>query len=47
MWGYVNAEGTLVIPRRFDFAYNFKNGRAEVELGGKLVTIDRTGRVVE
>jgi hypothetical protein len=45
-WGYKNASGAWAIPARFDEAQNFENGRAQVQLEGKWITIDKTGQLV-
>jgi len=44
--GYIDDHGTIVIPPKFDEAMPFCNGKAAVELGGKQLTIDKTGAVV-
>jgi hypothetical protein len=41
--GYLDDTGKIVIPPRFDAAMPFCNGKAVVELGGKQLTIDKTG----
>lgn len=44
--GYVDTTGKVVIPAQFDFGYEFHDGLALVEKGGKRFFIDRTGTVV-
>ena len=38
--------GDVVIPFKYDEAYNFSEGLAEVELNGKLGFVDKSGKVV-
>ena len=45
-YGYVDKTGKTVIPIKFDFASDFKNGLAYVELGDKQCEIDRRGSFV-
>ena len=45
-WGYLNAEGTMVIPPRFDEAYGFDQGVAAVVQDGVAGYIDTDGRRV-
>lgn len=42
-FGYVDRAGVMVIPPRFDRAYWFREGRAAVEVDGKVGYIDATG----
>ena len=42
-WGYVDRNGKLVIPLKFDSASGFEAGRANVESGTEAYSIDRTG----
>ncbi|MBL8176617.1 MAG: WG repeat-containing protein [Bryobacterales bacterium] len=46
-WGYRNAAGEWAIEARYDAASDFKDGLARVELDGKWVWIDRSGRQVD
>ena len=41
-WGYIDTLGNVVIPAEFDFAGNFNNGFAEVNIGGTI----EVGRVL-
>jgi hypothetical protein len=47
-WGYVDREGNVVIPPRYDFPGKFTEGLAPVNVGGlaggKWGYIDNTGR---
>lgn len=45
-YGYIDAEGNLVIPAKWDDAGAFNNGRAWVVSDGKVRIIDTTGNVV-
>lgn len=45
-WGYVDQTGRYVIPPKYDWAYDFKAGVAEVWKDGKILYIDRTGKVL-
>ena len=42
-WGYVDRNGKLIIPLKFDSASGFEAGRANVESGTEAYSIDRTG----
>ncbi len=42
-YGYINSKGEEVIPAKFNYAKDFKNGQAEVKLKGKKVMIDTEG----
>ncbi|WP_114070515.1 WG repeat-containing protein [Runella rosea] len=46
IWGYIDRQGTLVIPFQYSKAGEFKKGKAKVELGMKKLTIDTTGREI-
>lgn len=47
-WGYVDRTGVLVIQPQYDEAHSFSaSGKAWVEMGGKSMTIDRSGRVIK
>lgn len=45
-WGYVDAQGHVVIPYKYEKAGKFHNGFAEVELGRKKGFVDMTGKEV-
>ena len=45
-FGFINYNGTVAIPIRYDAALNFSEGLASVKLKGKYGFIDRTGAVV-
>lgn len=42
-WGFINLKGETVIPFKYDYAYDFRNGRASVELNGEYFSIDKNG----
>lgn len=41
--GYIDKTGNEVIPIKYDYAYDFRNGKAAVLLNGKWGTIDKQG----
>jgi hypothetical protein len=43
-WGYVNRDGELVIPPKFDYAGPFANGLAPAKLGGASGFIGKSGK---
>jgi hypothetical protein len=43
-WGYIDRNGTLIIPPQFDRALNFSEGRAAVKLSGQWGYIDTAGK---
>jgi len=45
-WGFINRQGTLVIPYRFDEVVNFQNGKAKVKLEGKWNYINKNGAIL-
>jgi hypothetical protein len=45
-WGYIDRDGGVVIPARFDEAYAFSEGRAVVRIGKEHRLIDRDGAFV-
>ncbi|MCA9458740.1 MAG: WG repeat-containing protein [Nitrospira sp.] len=45
-WGYINAQGTIVIQPRFDFAHSFSEGLAAVRIEDSYGFIDRKGQLV-
>lgn len=46
-WGYINESGAVVIPIIFDEVGDFKDGKSDVILNGKNVTIDESGNVLK
>lgn len=46
-WGYVNKEGVVVLPFRYDFANFFENGKAQVTLMGEDSLINVKGLWVD
>ena len=46
-WGYVDRQGHLTIPLKFDGAEPFDKGRARVLLNGEWIFVNRTGEVVD
>jgi len=45
-FGYINANGEMVIAPMFDLARAFRKGHAEVQIGERAGIIDRTGKFV-
>jgi len=45
-WGYINAEGKLVIPCKYDAADLFYDGFAIVDMKEKKAFIDKTGKEI-
>ena len=53
-WGYVDKDGKIIIPHKYDYAWNFSEGMAMVQLDDyidctrrtKLGFIDKTGKVI-
>jgi len=46
-WGYIDVNGKEVIPFIYDDADKFDNGKAKVEINGKKMLIDKTGKVLQ
>ena len=46
-WGYIDKSGTLVIPARYDDAWDFSEGLAHVNLNGRWFYIDKNGNEVK
>jgi hypothetical protein len=46
-FGYINAQGTVVIGIQYDFATPFRNGSATVKKDGKLRKIDKSGSFID
>ena len=46
LWGYVDAQGKLIVPPRYNGAFAFSQGRAAVNRGGRWGYIDASGREV-
>lgn len=46
-WGYINTDGHLVIPCRYDHAAPFNGGVAQVKIGRRLAYIDVSGKEVD
>ena len=44
--GYIDAEGDIIIPARFEEAYGFSEGLAAVKVNGKIGYIDLNGKLV-
>lgn len=42
-YGYINTEGKIVIPAKYDNADEFNNGKAKVKKDGKWYFIDKSG----
>lgn len=47
LWGYIDTSGEMLIPARFDFADDFKDGQAVVKgMDGGYGVIDRAGNYI-
>ena len=46
LWGYINKQGSEVIPKRYDDARPFHEGRAAVRIGDQYGFIDHNGGTV-
>lgn len=46
LWGYININGTVVIPLQFQRAYAFSDGIAPVIKDGEMIKIDKKGEKV-
>ena len=46
LFGFIDSEGTLVVPLRYAFASNFREGLAVVRIDGKFGYIDTEGTMV-
>jgi len=42
-WGYMNAQGKMVIPAKYDDAYDFNDGFASAKAGEKYFVLDTKG----
>lgn len=42
-WGFVDENGTEVVPPKYDYVYDYENGKAKVQLGEKTFWIDKDG----
>ncbi|MEE9252568.1 MAG: WG repeat-containing protein [Thermodesulfobacteriota bacterium] len=45
-WGYILKTGSIAVEPRFDDMWQFTNGLAHVEVGGKIDYIDKRGGYV-
>ena len=45
-WGYIDGKVRVVIPPKFDDAYDFLQGLARVKMDNKYGFIDKTGKVI-
>ena len=41
MWGYIDSEGTEIVPPKFLDANDYSEGLAAVQIGGKIAYIDK------
>jgi hypothetical protein len=46
-WGYIDTKGNIVISYQYSYADNFENGEAKVMKGEKMLTIDKTNKLVK
>ena len=45
-WGYINENGTLITPIKYDFVYDFFQGVAMVRIGAQYGLIDTSGKEI-
>lgn len=45
-WGFINTDGKVVIPMKYDGVEDFKGGKATVYKGDYTITIDKTGKEI-
>jgi hypothetical protein len=45
-FGYIDKAGKIIIPPRFDYARDFSEGLASVQIGDKYGCIDKAGKIV-
>ncbi|MBU5676169.1 WG repeat-containing protein [Alkaliphilus sp. MSJ-5] len=46
LWRYIDSTGKVVVGPKFEFAYQFNNGIAEVWQNGKLGYINKSGKFI-
>jgi len=46
-YGYIDTTGKVVIDFKFQYANNFENGKAKVEINDLWGAIDKTGNIIE
>jgi hypothetical protein len=46
-WGFIDNKGKVIIPFLYDGASGFREGKAEVELNGQVIKIDKKGEKVK
>lgn len=46
-WGYINFDGTEIIPAKYDKVENFNNGLAVVHIGDKWGRINKHGEIID
>lgn len=46
LWGYADADGNIIIKPVYDFATNFRGGKATVRKNGKLLEINLQGGII-
>lgn len=46
-WGFIDKKGNVMIPFLYDSASGFRDGKAEVELNGQVIKIDKKGGKVK
>lgn len=45
-YGFVDADGAIAIPPRFEFAHEFREGRARIRLDGAFAFVDEDGQIL-
>ena len=45
-WGYIGTKGEWVLPPRYESAFAFRDGLAQVCINGEICIVDRTGKIV-
>ncbi len=46
-WGYINKNGTLIIPEIYDEAGVFSGGKSSVKMNGRWTEIDKNGKEIK
>jgi WG containing repeat len=43
-WGFLDINGTEIIPAQYDYVYDFEDGKAKVQIGDRVFWIDKDGK---
>lgn len=46
-WGFIDVNGKEVVPIIYNYVYDFKDGKVNVELNGRKFYIDKTGKEID